>query len=135
MKKKLLGSTLIALSLLSSTAFGCTFSWQHYGNPQVFKRLESQIGRAVTDEYCNKYNSHYEIVVISDTYTNNQETLANVSIGFRKRGSNEVPVKRWSGYRSQKGNFVIAKAYDLAAAIATDNLMDVMSALDDYIPK
>lgn len=134
MKKWLIGASLVSLLAFSGTAAACTFSWQHYGDPETFKRIEKSIGSVITNEYCKRFNSKYEIVIITDAYTNGNESLGNASVGFRKRGSTNVPVTRWSGYQSEKGNFVVGKGYDLAAAVAVNNVRDVMSALDKFIP-
>jgi hypothetical protein len=101
----------------------------------VHERIAKKIGEVVTDEYCNKYNKKYEIVFFTDAYTNETRSLAHVAVGIRLRKTQNTPVNRRTAYSFKDGNYVIAKAYDLAAEKAIDNLMDIMSALDEYVPK
>lgn len=135
MKKLLLASAFLALSLTNVAATACTFNWQHYGNDEVYKRIKTQIGSAVTDEFCNKYNKNYEIFIMTNAYTNTQLSLGHATVGLRKRGDKGVPTERRSSYQSESGNFVIAKGYELAAGAALDTLKDIMSAPAEYISK
>lgn len=133
MKKSSLLAIGLALAALVTPAMGCTFSWTHYGPSQTKARIDTAIGSKVNDQYCKQYNKAYEIVIVTDEYQNAQETLVHVVVGIRKRGSESVPTKRRSSYQYVKGNFVIAKKYDLASALSMDILMDVMSDLDSFV--
>lgn len=136
MKKQLLSLSVLALFAgVAGNVAACTFSWHHYGDDSVYKRIKEQIGSVVTDDYCAKYNKGYEIVVITNNYMSDRESIGHASVGLRKRGTKDVPIARMSGYRSEKGNFVVSKSYDLATQAAIENLMDLMSDLDGYKPK
>lgn len=133
MKKSSLLAISLALCALVTPAMGCTFSWTHYGASQTKARMDADIGAKVTDKYCKQYNKAYEIVIVTDEYQDAQETLAHVIVGIRKRGAESVPTKRRSSYQSVKGNFVIAKKYEMASALSMDILMDVMSDLESFV--
>lgn len=130
--KKFAAMCLTLLGLSAPSFGGCTFHWQHYGPTQNYDLIKDKIGSAITDEYCRKYNSKYEIVIMTDSYVNSERALAHVSVGLRKRGSNEFPANRFSAYKFEDGNFVIAKGYSMASALAIDTVMDVMSDLKSY---
>ena len=132
MNHKKFTAMCVTLLGLSAPSFGCTFTWYHYGPDQVNDLMKAKIGPAVSDEYCKKYNSKYEIVIMTDTYVNSQRALAHVSVGLRKRGSNIFPSNRFSAYKFEDGDFVIGKGYSLASALAIDTVMDVMSDLKSY---
>lgn len=129
----LLAATLTGLSATASA--GCTFQWQHYGEPAVFKLIQNGIGEKVTDEYCARFNKQNEIVILTSEYTDNNRTLVHVVAGLRKRGSKDVPKYRRSGYQFEDGNFVIGKGYEMSAKLALDTVMDIMSSLDEFAPK
>ncbi|MDT3669920.1 MAG: hypothetical protein ROZ37_06275 [Aromatoleum sp.] len=133
MNHKAVFATVLTILAFSGPAFGeCTFNWEHYGPTQTYNRIEKDIGSKVTEQYCNKYNKTHQLVVITDAYVNSSRTLVHVAVALRKRGSKEVPVKRFSAYKFEDGNFVIAKGYEMAASLALDTVMDVMSDLDSY---
>lgn len=121
-----------ALASLVTSAGACTFSWQHYGDEQVFKKLQQGIGAKVTDRYCQTYNKTHQIVIWTDAYNNPQRTLAHVAVGLRKRGTKDIIANSFTAYRFEDGNFVVGRKYEMAAALALDTLMDVMSDLDSY---
>jgi len=122
-----------AFFTFSGAAFGeCTFRWNHYGAEQTFARLEKSIGSKVTDQYCQRYNKTHEIVVVTHEYGDSQRTLAHVFVGLRLRNSKGYPAKNFSAYKFENGNFVVAKRYEMAADLALDTVMDVMSDLDSY---
>ncbi len=135
MNKFFLTICLIVFTSLSGSAWGCTFSFHVYGPTPVNERIAKKIGEVVTDEYCNKYNKKYEIVFFTDVYTNETRSLAHVAVGIRSRKTEDIPANRRTAYSFKDGNYVIAKAYDLAAEQAIDSLMDVMSTLKEYVPK
>lgn len=130
---KLKSIVLVPLVLsMAGAASACTFSWQHYGAPQVQALLKERIGEKVPDSYCAQFNKDYEIVVMTTTYQNTEETLAHVAIGLRKRGSEKMLTHYRSGYTRESGNYVVAMKYRLAASRALDVLMDVMSDPGSY---
>lgn len=132
LRKPLFAAGLLLTLLTTSARADCTFNWHHYGAVQVYKLLNAGIGAKVTDEYCKNYNKTHEIVVITDSYASPNRTLAHVSVGLRKKGSKEMISKRYSAYKFEDGNFVVAKSYEMAAALALDTVMDVMSDLGTY---
>jgi len=120
-------------TVCGSALANCTFHWEHYGNAQVYKIIDQNIGNKVTDEYCAKLNKTHEIVIITDAFNDVRRTLVHVAVGFRKRGSNDYPIKNLSAYKFEDGNFVVGKKYQMAADLALETLMDAMSAPDDVL--
>lgn len=136
MKKHTLSLAISALLLaVAGNAAACTFSWRHFGDDAVDKRIKEQIGAAVTDAYCSKYGKSAEIVVITDNYTTSTTALGHATVGLRKKGSDKMVRTRRSSFRLKDGNFVVAVGYDLAAQAAIDAVMDLMSDLDAYKPE
>lgn len=85
---RLLGLIAIALPSISSA---CTFTYSHYGDDSIKKRIDKVIGPKVTAEYCNKYNKNYQIVLITHSYMNTERSIAHAIVGLRKRGTKDFP--------------------------------------------
>lgn len=132
MKPKSIVLAPLVLSM-AGAASACTFSWHHYGATQVQALLKERIGEKVTDSYCAQFNKDYEIVLVTTTYQNTDETLSHVIIGLRKRGSDKMLTQYRSGYTRESGNYVVSMKYRLAASRALDVLMDVMSDPGSYL--
>lgn len=131
--KALLTSIAVFFAFSATASADCTFRWTHYGADQTFNRIEKSIGSKVTTDYCERYNSTHEIVIVTHEYGNNERTLVHVLAGLRPRNSKTYPVKNFSAYKFENGNFVVAKRYEMAADLALDTVMDVMSDLDSYV--
>jgi hypothetical protein len=134
MKKEMIAAIGVALiTTCGAATAGCKFEWTHYGPDQINKLIGQSIGAKVTDNFCARYNKTHEIVIISDAYSGPNRTLGHVAVALRKRGVEDVPTKRHTAYKFEEGNFVVGKSYELAAALALDTVMDVMSDLDSYV--
>ena len=134
MKKKMIAAIGLALiTTCGAATAGCQFKWSHYGPDQINKLIAQSIGTKVTDNFCARFNKTHEIVIISDAYSGPKRTLAHVAVGLRKRGVEDMPTKRHTAYKFEDGNFVVGKSYELAAGLAVDTVMDVMSDMDSYV--
>ena len=127
---------MIAMATVAGAAEAqaCTFQWHGYGENGIKERVSQKIGDIVTNRYCNLYNKGYEIVLIFDSYSNATQSVGHATAGIRKRGSQEVPSKRMSAYRSSNGNYTQAYAMDLAARSSIDALTEIMDDIDAYVP-
>ena len=56
MMKKIVASAIVAASLSPAISSACTFNYQVYGNTAIKERIDAEISKKVTDEYCKKYN-------------------------------------------------------------------------------
>lgn len=130
MKKQFAAITLAVLSTVPASAFACSFNYSIYAAESISKRITAQIGKYVTNEYCQKYNKEYQIVIIAQGYMTETLSVGHSIVGLRKRGSNVYPANARSGFRSKEGNHAVSVSFDLAAQTAMDNLIDVMSDMD-----
>lgn len=91
MKKQFAAITLAVLSAVPASAFACSFNYSIYAAESISKRISAQIGKYVTNEYCQKYNKEYQIVIIAQGYMTETLSVGHSIVGLRKRGSNVYP--------------------------------------------
>lgn len=132
MKRTILAAGLALIAMCGTASAGCNFKWTHYGANQTYKLIDPKIGSKVPDAFCERLAKTHEIVIISDAFHSPTRTLAHVVVGLRKRGTNDVPKTRSTAYKFEDGNFVVGKSYDMAASLALDTVMDVMSDMDTH---
>lgn len=133
MFKKIIACAFVFTSLLPGIASACQFSYYVYSNKPVRERIDREIPQKVTDEFCKKYSKKYEIVIIADPYTSTTQSLGHAIVGFRKKGSKDVPANNRTAYQSQDGNYAISVSYDFAANAAMNSLTDAMSDISSYL--
>jgi len=133
MIKKIFASAIVAVSLNPAISSACTFNYHVYGSSPIKERIDAKIAEKVTDEYCKKYNKEYQIVIITSAFTSSKQSLGYSIVGFRKRGTKDVPANSRSGYWVKDGNYAIGVAYDMAASIALDHIVDAMSDIPSYL--
>ena len=131
MKRFAIISSSLLLFSFSGTAIGCNFEWRLYGSTEISKIVEKKIGSVVTDEFCKKYSKTHKIVIITDTYFNNNGIIGNATTGLIKKSGNEVPNIRRSSNRTKNGSFTPGEAYELTAIAALDTVIDCMSAFTE----
>lgn len=124
----------LGLALLSQASLGCSVHWQLNGDTEIFRRLQNSIGSHFTDEWCQKYNKKYELIIVADNFHSDTETLGYATVAIRPRGSDSLPFARHAAYYHEPGNYVIGESYDLAVKVTLEALDNVMSALPNYVP-
>lgn len=128
---KFLFGIAVALFSMSANA-GCQFSWHSYGDKAIHNAVERNIGRYVTDHYCNKFNARHEIVMTFDAYTLRNMCVGHASVSMRKRGTKTQQQRRFTQVVADTDCRSFDGARQLATEAALDGVKDLMINLNDY---
>lgn len=130
MKKTLI--TLALSSFLLGNANACNFDWSHYGDDNLRDMIASQIGYHITEEYCLKFNQKNELFVMFNAYPLNNMAAGHATVGIRKRGSKETPVRTYSHITTDIAGRTLGEAKTMALRATLYAIDDLMSELGTY---